>query len=457
MIATLVKLCKRLGLDQSVAWTLTTQGSRFFTGAVSMVLIVKFLTTEAQGFAYTFGSILGISVFLELGFSQNILQFAAHEFSKLQFDGKGRLAGDACAFSRFTSLGRLSFKYYAVASVGFFFAAVFGGLWFFSYRNAVDFVWRVPWVIACVSSALALLLNPCWSLLQGCNQIAEIERFRFVNSLLGFFAMSCGLMMGGGLFAVVAPSVVNIIVSVFYLSWRWKHFFRMFLDKPTADQVSWLREIWPFQWRIAISWISGYFIFSAITPVVFRVSGAAAAGRVGFTLQLLRTVCGLAASWSSTKIPLFGILVARREWEELAGVWRKATLMTVAVSAVGCVGAIVAMYVIAIVAPSFSTRYSGTQVAVLLGTSLVLQNLISGYGYYLRAFKKEPFALLSVCQAALSFGMVLVLTLWLNEVGAAIGYLAATLATAMPAWIIFRRKRIQYQDASIRELAPTEA
>ena len=457
MITLIANLFRKIGLDQSVAWTLTTQGSRFITGTVSMILIVRFLSTEAQGYAYTFGSILAISVFLEMGFSQNILQFAAHEFSKLRFDDSRRLAGDACAFSRFTSLGRLSFKYYAIASVAFFFAAVFGGLWFFAYHSSVDFIWRAPWVIACVSSALALLLNPCWSLLQGCNQIAEIERFRFVNSLLGFVAMSCGLMMGGGLFAVVAPSVVNIIASVLYLSWRWKHFFLIFMERPENGQISWVREIWPFQWRIAISWISGYFIFSAITPVVFRVSGAGAAGRVGFTLQLLRTVCGLAASWSTTKLPLFGILVARGEWAELASVWRKATLMTVAVSAVGCVVAIVAMNVIAIVAPSFSTRYSGTQIALLFGISLVLQNLISGYAYYLRAFKKEPFVLLSIFQAVLSFGMVVGLTVWLNEFGAALGYMAATLATALPAWIIFRTKRTLYQDASIRELGPAGA
>ena len=45
----------------------------------------------------------------------------------------------------------------------------------------------------------------------------------------------------------------------------------------TAAQVAWRREILPFQWRISVSWMSGYFIFQLFTPMLFTNQGAVAA------------------------------------------------------------------------------------------------------------------------------------------------------------------------------------
>ena len=445
MIERVACLCRKAGVDRSVSWTLLTQASRFVTGSVTMFLMVTFLTSEAQGFAFTFASVLGISIFLEMGFSQNILQFAAHEFAKLEFTGNRRLTGDSEAYSRLVSLARLSFKYYAVASVGFFLVACFGGYWFFSSDLQSDVLWQAPWLIACITSTMALLLNPCWALLQGCNQIAEVERFRFVSSWLGFLALTAGLLCGFGLYAVTFPGIVATIVSGFYLVLRWRDFFLGFCSKPMSGTISWGLEIWPFQWRIAVSWICGYFIFTAITPVVFWISGASAAGRIGFTLNILRTASGLASGWSSTKVPLFGMLVARLEWEELGRVWRRATFMTVVVSALLSAVAIIALAAVAYCFPMFSTRYAGVAVATLFGISLVCQNLISGFAYYLRSFRREPFVILSVLQALLCFSLVMLLTHWMGEFGAALGYMLATLAVLAPAFVIFQRKRLVYQ------------
>ena len=72
-------LLAKLGVTRAVGWSLLAQGVRLLTGPLTMVLMLKYLTPEMQGYAYAFGSVLAISIFLELGFSQNILQFASHE------------------------------------------------------------------------------------------------------------------------------------------------------------------------------------------------------------------------------------------------------------------------------------------------------------------------------------------------------------------------------------------
>ncbi len=84
-----------------------------------MVLVLRYLTPEIQGYFYAFAGVVAMQVFLEMGFSQNILQFASHEYAKLNFTPAGNLAGDLVARSRLISLGRLAFRYYAIAALIF--------------------------------------------------------------------------------------------------------------------------------------------------------------------------------------------------------------------------------------------------------------------------------------------------------------------------------------------------
>jgi hypothetical protein len=40
---------------------------------------------------------------------------------------------------------------------------------------------------------------------------------------------------------------------------------------PSVGQhaIDWWKEVWPFQWRIAISYACGFFIFQLFNPVLF--------------------------------------------------------------------------------------------------------------------------------------------------------------------------------------------
>ena len=38
--------------------------------------------------------------------------------------------------------------------------------------------------------------------------------------------------------------------------------------------MDWKTEMWPFQWRIAVSWVCGFFISQLFNPVLFRYRGA---------------------------------------------------------------------------------------------------------------------------------------------------------------------------------------
>lgn len=87
--------------------TFLNQIWRIFSGPLILLSIPFFLTPEVQGFWYTFISLAALSVLADLGFSNIILQFSAHEFAFLRFKANMTLEGDTyhlCKLSDFFDL-----------------------------------------------------------------------------------------------------------------------------------------------------------------------------------------------------------------------------------------------------------------------------------------------------------------------------------------------------------------
>lgn len=94
--------------------TALNQMWKVVSGPVTLVLIPLSLTPELQGYWYTIFGLSFLMLFADLGFSNIILQFAAHEFAYLHFDGGWKISGDEehlrklASFFKFRSNGRSS-------------------------------------------------------------------------------------------------------------------------------------------------------------------------------------------------------------------------------------------------------------------------------------------------------------------------------------------------------------
>ena len=62
------------GVDRPVAYVILGRGWSVLAGPITLYMIASFLTRDEQGYYYTFGSILGLQIFFELGLSYVILQ-----------------------------------------------------------------------------------------------------------------------------------------------------------------------------------------------------------------------------------------------------------------------------------------------------------------------------------------------------------------------------------------------
>jgi O-antigen/teichoic acid export membrane protein len=153
----------------------------------------------------------------------------------------------------------------------------------------------------------------------------------------------------------------------------------------------------------------------------------------------------VASSWSTTRLPEFGILVAKREWTNLSKVWRKSAWMSCLITCFGSVAMILGMEVVVHFFPSIANRYGGSAVACFFCVSMIAQSVINSIAFYLRAFKEEPLMLLSLVNAGLSFFLVALFAATWQTGGAAFGYMLATLIILPFAWRTFQIKGQTYR------------
>jgi O-antigen/teichoic acid export membrane protein len=451
MIRRLHQFRRWAGVDRAVFFSNAGLLTRLFTGPITMALVLRCLTPEIQGYFYAFAGVVAMQIFLEMGFSQNILQFASHEFAKLHFTGAQTIAGDPEAKSRLISLGRLSFKYYAVAAALFLVTVGLGGHLFFTLSSKPGVHWQGAWWLIAVTAACALAVNPAWSLLQGCNQIAVVAKFRLWQTLAVFAANAAALLAGAGIYASALGAAFSLLLSLIYLAWRWGPFFRQFLLPPEHGRISWAREIWPFQWRIAVSWMSGYFVFDIINPIAFYFCGAVAAGRMGMSFQVVSMISTAALTWIGTKGPRFGMLIAARSWAELDALWRRSTLQVFIIYLLAYVSFLAAIPLAGHFLPRLPARLAPFPVNAWLGGAMVAQVLVGAMAMELRAHKREPFMWISFATAVLSVTFILPLVRVWGITGEAMGFALAIWATFIPAVKIYRAKRLEYrQEANLK-------
>jgi glycosyltransferase involved in cell wall biosynthesis len=410
-----------------------------------LFLIASHFTRELQGYYYTFRNLLALQVFVELGLGQVILQFASHEWAKLSLDEQGCIVGDRLALSRLVSLGRFAFKWYACGGVAIAVGLGLGGFVFFSRSPQLGIRWAAPWFALCLLSGLDLWGVSLLSLLQGCGQVTQVYGVQLVQGLLRSLSACVAVLLGAGLWTAPVESFVGLAWAGVFVGVRYHSFLQAFRVPVAGPSVSWKSEMLPFQWRIAMSWLSGYFIFSLFTPTLFKLRGSVAAGQMGMTWSLVGALATVSATWVLSKAPQFGALVAKKDYAALDRLaWRAgAAALTVA-----CVGAAViegAIWFMNARHFLLATRLLPPLPAGLFLLATVLMQVSTPQSVYLRAHKREPFLGLSVASGLLIGLSTVLLGRQYGATGMGAGYLAVVALVVLPfGTIIWRRRRAEW-------------
>ena len=404
--ARLRSFSRRIEMDRAVLYAILARGWGFAAGPATALLIATKFTPVIQGFYFTFGTILALSTFAELGLGFAITQFASHEWANLRIGENGRIEGDPNSLSRLASLAQISFKWYSIAAVIVTVGLSISGYVFFSQSPTQNVSWILPWISLCVLTGINLVTITVWYLLQGCNQVANVNFYRLFQGLCGSLAAWCAMLLGADLWTASIVSLAGLTYVILFVIRNYREFFKsLFLIKLEGPRLQWLTDILPFQWRIAISWISGYFAFSLFVPVLFHYHGPVIAGQMGMTWALFAVVNSLGEAWLSPRAPQFGMMAAQKRYAEMDRLFWRLTIIVTGITILGATAIWLLVFALNYYDHFLARRLLPPLPTALLLIAAIINVVSYSMSIYLRAHKKEPLLFVSIflgCSVGLS-------------------------------------------------------
>ncbi|HEX7688376.1 MAG TPA: hypothetical protein VF453_11745 [Burkholderiaceae bacterium] len=430
-----------LGLDFHVVLTLLFRGWSVLAGASLLVLLPLWLTPAQLGYHYTFASILALQIFFELGMNQVVSQITSHEIAHLKLAADGGLSGQPERIDRLTTLARMLRRWYAIAAGSFAVIVGAAGVAFFSRRgSSLDVQWLGPWLLMCSATACNLYLSPSLAMIEGAGRVGEVARLRLMQSVLGFALTAAVLAAHCALWASTMVPVAAAAGSALWLR-RGGRMIEWLRARSLASsaRVDWRREILPFQWRIALSWVSGYFIFQLFVPMLFQNQGPVEAGRFGMVLAVFNAIQSIGMSWVYSCSPRMAAHISRAEGEDLHRTFLRALKPSTAFTALASATVVLGVWELSRAGFTFVHRISSTEVVCWMALVTVVNSVIFAFAVYMRAHKEEPMMLASVVLAAVT----LAIAHWASRVSVELTaqlYFCATALVSLPwASVLFRR------------------
>lgn len=404
-----------LYFDKAIIVTIVNRAWSFLAAPISLLFIGNYFSPIEQGFYYGFASMLGLQVFFELGLGYVIMQTASHLSGGEDKNSSGLNDG----LKSKALLGRLFADVVKIYCAIFLIFTIFmgaGGWWFFE-RSADSSVvdWQLPWILLVPIFGFSILTNAVFSFLEGMGLVADIAIARLLQLIAGTIILWMALIVGWKLGGLVLYNAASLAVAIAIILVRHqKALWALYLVRGLPGSIQWKKEIWPFQWRIALSWISGYLGTQSITLIIFDRLGPVDAGKFGFSLTAMGAIVSGASVWFSTKAPIYGKYIVQGKLGELDSIYYKTLKTAIIVGIMGVTIFMTALIIMNLFKYQIVDRFLPLTALLVMGFAAVAQVRIGAQATYLRAYRKEPFLLFSLAIGLIQAISAYILTSYFN-------------------------------------------
>lgn len=446
-----LKIKRLIGLhfsiDSTVFFSLLNRFWSLSSGLITLWFVANFLSPTNQGFYYTFFSLVSVQILFELGLTYTLTQFIAHEMASLTLTTRKRVVGNLVARMRLFSIVQQSAKWFTGAAIIFMMVAVIAGYFLFmkSYSNDIN-KWLFPLLSLSVLSGFKLIITAFEGLIEGIGLASFVAKTRIYSSIVGSIALWTGLTFNGGLYA---PSIMTLCALVFCLVRYITTFKFLILDlirkKVGKEFISWRNEIWPLQWRMALSWGSGYFIYQAFNPIIFYYQGAIAAGQFGMAMMIINSIMSICSAWITPKVATITTITAQENHAALRSNFASMMKSSVLIAIIMSIGISLLLIFGKLFDIEILNRFPSIQIIIFLLIGVILNQVVSVIALFIRAKKIDPYASISITSAILTLILLVLFIPTLGLYGAVISYLAPTILIVLPASIFFYTKYLNFK------------
>lgn len=389
------------------------------SGLVTIFFVTRFLTPALQGWYYSFLSIAALYTLFDLGLTVVLIQISAHLSVEVQWHERGRFSGGNASI--FSALVGKSTRHYLKLALLFVLILVPAGSLFFHYNHNLhepSFSWLAPWVALVAATAISIVFLPFLSIVEGAASVREVYVVRLLQGVAGSFCCWLALVLNGKLWAAVMVPAMSAVVSGLWLVVK-KPGLLSAAFASAAPYNGWKTEVWPLQWRVGLSWLSGYLLTQIYTPVLFHYQGAVVAGQMGLSLTIANMLGLISQSWIARHIPAMAQTAARRNWVAMDRMFHKDLLLSTSMYLIGALVMLAGHHWISLT--SYGMRILPFQPFVGLLLVVLINHLIGCLAAQLRSYKQEPLVWVVVAGAALTVPIAF----WAATAYAAQGVVAA--------------------------------
>jgi hypothetical protein len=406
------------------------------TGPVTIVVLAVYLTPYAQGYFFTFIALAAARTVAELGLGQAIIVKMA------QWCPPTTSPADAVP-PRVAGLIRFAVKWFAGA--GFVVGALLclGGTVLLGAGDGLPTAeWLPPWIalswLVGIDVALSGLLFP----LEGAGHVRAVYFCRMVRSIVNSVVLWLLILLGLQLWSISIALACSLVWTAYFLFARGKLVVAALRPGAAIAKINWLSEVFPAQWRLALSSLAEYVSFNTVIPLMYVMHGAVIAGQLGVTWQLAYAVHSTAGMIVATRFPEFSRLAGARSVRKLDGLFLSTSLISMALCSLGALGFGVGVLLLERSGLQIATRLLPfDQVVVLLIGMLFWHSNLTVVSY-LRAHGGDPYLPASLIGAALLFAANLTLGQWFGPLGLLSGYAITGACFMVPfSLYLLQRKR----------------
>ncbi|RTL42078.1 MAG: hypothetical protein EKK53_12345 [Burkholderiales bacterium] len=270
-------------------WALLTRAVQGLGALAAVACVVRLYGVELQGL---FFSCLSLAALIQLG------DFGVG-YASLQMAGHLRAQGKPAVAAQLRRQARVRGGAWLLAS-----AACVGLCVAWAWPIGTAAPWRGAWA-ALVVAALAqqwVQVELAW--LEGAHSVGLAWRLRCAQELVGAAAFVGALWAGAGLWSLAVYFGTRALLPLPWLQPA---------TEPAGPDAGfrWARDLWPFQWRIGASALSGFLVFQALNPLLLASQGASAAARFGIGLAVMNMLLLLCTAWPLSQAAPFVQLLSR--------------------------------------------------------------------------------------------------------------------------------------------------
>lgn len=357
--------------------------------AITVLMAIKLSQTE-QGVFFTFLSFGALVQLADFGISYAAMQTASHFTGSTRRNELPGLAARVLSWSFPTS---------CLA------ALIVGAIGSFLFYSTIDsepasIHWRWPWLLFLACTCMSQIAAPSIALREGAGRILDVWRLRLFQEWCAGIACLLALKFDAGLWSLsLLPGTRGAISGVWLLTRG-----RLETQASTIcySAKRWRSEVWPFQWRIGLSALSGFLIFRLFSPLILMEHGPILAGQFGVAIAMMNLLLAVTSAWPMSQAARYGTLIAGGDFRKICDEFPKMLATSTAMSVALATSLSAAFYLLSAIGSGFSDRITDCGTTTIVLFTAVMHHVVACFAIPLRAERREPLLVVSLAGGILN-------------------------------------------------------